>query len=248
MNDDYRIKLRQQAANSNLTTQRTYYKNLYANLYATIKFGKEILEIGAGAGISKNFLNELNVLRTDYLDWGNNSEISSRIDAEDLPYTDNSFDFVFGVDMIHHLNRPYKALSECIRVTKPGGKIVFIEPYVSILSFPIYKLFHEENTTFRYDFKSHGLKSNPQEGDQGIGKAMFVNSENIRALLQEQKNITKINVKLIDPFSFFSTGGLTKPLKTSEKFIKFLLLIEKHIPAQIMKILAARMVITITVK
>ena len=248
MNDDYRIKLYEQEKNSNLITQKTYYRNLYGYLYRIIKSGKEILEIGAGAGVSKNFLGELNIHRTDYLDWGDTSEIDSRIDAEDLPYADNAFDFVFGVDMIHHLNMPYKALSECIRVTKSGGKIIFIEPYVSILSYPIYKLFHEENTSFRYDFKSHGLKSNPQEGDQGVGKAMFVNIKNLRELLKEQKNITDINVKLVDPFSFFSTGGLTKPINTGEKLIKFLLLLEKLIPAQIMKILASRMVVIISVR
>jgi SAM-dependent methyltransferase len=247
MSNDYRIKLRQQTANSNSITQKTYYKNLYGYLYSIIKSGKEILEIGAGAGISKNFLTNLEILRTDYLDWEQSSEISSRIDAENLPYIDGSFDFVFGVDMIHHLNRPYIALSECIRVTKPGGKIIFIEPYVSFFSYPIYKLFHEENTTFRYNFEFHGMNSDPQEGDQGIGKAMFVNVKNLQKLLKEYKNIIDIKLKLIDPFSFFATGGLTKPIKTGERLIKFLLLLEKLIPSQLMKILASRMIIIISV-
>lgn len=248
MNNDYRIKLKQQATNSSLKTQKTYYSHLYQFIYSEINSGEKILEIGAGAGISKNFLKNLEILRTDYLDWENNSEIVSNIDAENLPYLDSSFDVVFGVDMVHHLNRPFLALAECIRVTKSGGKVIFIEPYVSILSFPIYKIFHEENTTFSYDFETHGLKSNPQDGDQGIGKAMFVNKENTKKILQDHESVSSINIKLVDPLSFFATGGLTNPINSGEKFIKFLLFIEKLIPNKFMKMLASRMIVVITIK
>lgn len=47
--------------------------------------------------------------------------------AESLPYADNCFDMVVGVDILHHVDIP-RALKECYRVLKPGGKALFREP------------------------------------------------------------------------------------------------------------------------
>jgi ubiquinone/menaquinone biosynthesis C-methylase UbiE len=49
-------------------------------------------------------------------------------DAEKLLFKDESFDFVFGNAILHHLHLD-KALSEVSRVLKRGGKAAFCEPY-----------------------------------------------------------------------------------------------------------------------
>lgn len=49
-------------------------------------------------------------------------------DAENLPFGAESFDFVFGNSILHHLHLD-KALSEVHRVLKKGGKAAFCEPY-----------------------------------------------------------------------------------------------------------------------
>lgn len=48
--------------------------------------------------------------------------------AEKLLFKDESFDFVFGNAILHHLHLD-KALSEVRRVLKRGGKAAFCEPY-----------------------------------------------------------------------------------------------------------------------
>jgi ubiquinone/menaquinone biosynthesis C-methylase UbiE len=53
-----------------------------------------------------------------------NFQVSS---AEVLPYADNSFDFIAGVDILHHVDIA-QAVKECLRVLKPGGQAVFREP------------------------------------------------------------------------------------------------------------------------
>ena len=50
-----------------------------------------------------------------------------RMDAHGLEFADASFDLVFGVAILHHLNFP-RALREIHRVLRDGGKIVFVEP------------------------------------------------------------------------------------------------------------------------
>lgn len=49
-------------------------------------------------------------------------------DALDLPYKDESFDFVTCQTVLIHVSNPGKAISEMKRVLKPGGTILCVEP------------------------------------------------------------------------------------------------------------------------
>ncbi|MCR4409938.1 MAG: class I SAM-dependent methyltransferase [Candidatus Saccharicenans sp.] len=44
--------------------------------------------------------------------------------GESLSFPDASFDAVFSVNMVHHLENPFQVLRELTRVLKPGGKLV----------------------------------------------------------------------------------------------------------------------------
>jgi ubiquinone/menaquinone biosynthesis C-methylase UbiE len=55
--------------------------------------------------------------------------------AETLPYPENYFDFIAGIDILHHVDIS-KSIAECKRVLKPGGVAVFREPLeVPVLDF-----------------------------------------------------------------------------------------------------------------
>jgi SAM-dependent methyltransferase len=49
-----------------------------------------------------------------------------------FPYEDESFDLVFSVTVMHHNPPPAKQtlLSEMWRVTRPGGRLLFLEDFV----------------------------------------------------------------------------------------------------------------------
>jgi SAM-dependent methyltransferase len=49
------------------------------------------------------------------------------MDAENLTFSDNEFDVVFGRGILHHLDLN-KCFSEISRVLRPGGKAIFTEP------------------------------------------------------------------------------------------------------------------------
>ena len=102
---------------------------------------KKVLEIGSTSW--KEWL-EPNSILPDSLTCINISEvelqrgiefaIDSRInpnfvlmDAHNLQFDDETFDFVFGAGILHHLNM-IPALNEIYRVLKPDGKILFVEP------------------------------------------------------------------------------------------------------------------------
>ena len=53
-------------------------------------------------------------------------EVDGRVaDAERIPYDDNTFDLVVGHAVLHHIPDVEQALSEVLRVLKPGGRFVF---------------------------------------------------------------------------------------------------------------------------
>ena len=54
-----------------------------------------------------------------------------------LPFEDNSFDYVISSDVIEHTPDPYKATLELIRVLKPGGKICITVPNRSFWFFSV---------------------------------------------------------------------------------------------------------------
>jgi SAM-dependent methyltransferase len=49
------------------------------------------------------------------------------MDAHKLEFPDQQFDFVYGVAILHHLDLA-RSIQEIARVTKPGGRILFVEP------------------------------------------------------------------------------------------------------------------------
>jgi SAM-dependent methyltransferase len=68
------------------------------------------------------------------------------VDAEALPYPGGSVANLVLIDVFHHLARPARFLDVSTRVLAPGGRILILDPYCSLLSTPLYRLFHDERT------------------------------------------------------------------------------------------------------
>jgi SAM-dependent methyltransferase len=102
----------------------------------------DVLEVGAGAGrwASSFDLTKTRFVgieaRKDLLGKARSNFPERRFDllGSDLlfPYEDESFDLVFSVTVMHHNPTPAKRtlLSEMWRVTRPGGRLLFLENFV----------------------------------------------------------------------------------------------------------------------
>jgi len=248
MNDfEYKELLLKQANNSQIPGINTYLRYLYKKIEDSF-IGERILEIGAGAGLSRHFMNKKNCVLTDFLPW-DNAKIHGSIDAQYLPFSDDYFDSAFALDSIHHISNPILAVAELCRVVRPGGRIIIIEPYVSYLSFFIYKFFHNEKTTWNYKIPDNceHISSTASDGEQSTLQSLLSNQNLIFYLESRFKKQITFKRSFFSPVSFFATGGLTSPLPTPRIVIKFFIRLEVLIPRRVLKLIAARQMLLIEV-
>jgi ubiquinone/menaquinone biosynthesis C-methylase UbiE len=172
----------------------------------SLHHGKKVLEIGVGAG-------------TDHLQWarsgvklygvdlthaaieltkkrfniyGFESQLT-KIDAEELPFDDNSFDVVYSWGVIHHSNNPDKIISEIFRVLKKDGKFIgmFYNRY-SIVAFKTWFIF-----CFLKLKPWNSLKSAIYNNMESIGTKAYTKNE-LKLMFNKFSNIK------IEPFLTYS--------------------------------------------
>ena len=89
------------------------------------------LEVGAGAGFSKEFIKCEDFKTSDYteydfLDFKN-------VDVLKTPFTDNTFDFIISSNVIHHVPYPIVFFEEMNRILKKNGKLIIQDVNCSLI-------------------------------------------------------------------------------------------------------------------
>jgi SAM-dependent methyltransferase len=93
--------------------------------------GRLVLDAGAGTGVASTALAHLGArvmavdLSADMLAWDAPARPPAVVaDVTRLPLADNSIDDVVAAFVYNHLTHPERALTETVRVTRPGGALV----------------------------------------------------------------------------------------------------------------------------
>lgn len=131
---------------------REVYRVWFDALLDGAAAGATVLEVGSGPG----FLGSHARTRRPDLRWISSDVVATPwnsmvADALRLPVLAHSVDAVVALDLIHHLARPAVFFAEAARVLKQGALLAAIEPWVSALSYPIYRWTHPEGCTLDVD-------------------------------------------------------------------------------------------------
>jgi SAM-dependent methyltransferase len=148
---------------------RAVYTDYY-NLMRAACVDGPTLEIGGGSGNMKNFAHD--VVSTDIVPaaW-----LDTVCDAQALPFADASFANIVMVDVLHHIARPARFLTEAERVLKPGGRVIMVEPGITPLSSIFFRLFHDEPVDMCEDplDPTPPPAKDPFEGNQALPTRLF---------------------------------------------------------------------------
>ncbi|HMM66314.1 MAG TPA: class I SAM-dependent methyltransferase [Dokdonella sp.] len=106
------------------------------------------LEVGAGAGFSREYIKKGTYELTDFADF---DWLDRKVDAMRLPYSDSQLDFVIESNMLHHLAHPATFLRESLRVLKPGGMLLIQDVWGSVLLRFLCRLLKTEGYSFDVD-------------------------------------------------------------------------------------------------
>jgi SAM-dependent methyltransferase len=130
-----------------------------------------ILEIGGGSGNLKEFFPHAISSDILFTPWSD-----AVLDAHYLPLKNAVLDNIVLFDVLHHLNDPAQFFCEAQRVLKYKGRIILIEPFISLASFFIYRFLHSEGLVWDINpFKKGCLDKNKNHfhGNQAIPTLIF---------------------------------------------------------------------------
>lgn len=180
----------------------------YEWIAAQIKPHEKGLELGAGAGHSKMFLQDYEYATTEKYNWPW-IEIPGR-SAIDTGLPDASFDYIFAVNVLHHVDKPIKMLGEAQRLLKPGGRLILIDAYSSLLFRFVMRLIYHEHCNEKVDVFSPGyslsrLARTSWDGNNSTAKLMFSQTEKLKTVFPD---FTLTHMSHYEVFLFLNSGGV----------------------------------------
>ena len=165
------------------------------------------IEIGAGTGISKEFIKCKNFKISDYaeydfLDYKN-------IDATNTNFDSEKFDFVIASNVIHHISHPKKCFIEVDRILKKGGKFIIQDINCSIVTQIITMLMKHEGFDFGVDvFDENVCATNSENlwsGNDAIPNLLF---DDMKKFKNEFPNFQLLFHDYKECICFLNSGGV----------------------------------------
>lgn len=133
---------------------RAVYRHWYAMIGAQLSGHRPIIELGCGCGNFKQFCPQAVLTDVFSTPW-----CEQVVDAQRMPFDDGSVGNLVLVDVLHHVPTPLDVISEANRVLTGGGRMIILDPYISLWSRVVYRLFHHESYDLNADLLSDGTAS-----------------------------------------------------------------------------------------
>ena len=183
------------------------YGKWYRRIGAFIVSG-HTLELGGGSGNLKDFFPRVTSTDIVYAPW-----LDAVSDAICLPFRSASIGNIILFDVLHHLERPLKFLQEAQRVLDRRGRLIMMEPFVSVASAGIYRFLHHEGIDWKWNpflsTSTSGTTKHPFEGNQAVANILFYRHRT--RILRQLTQMYLIFEERTDFFAYPLSGGFHKP-------------------------------------
>ena len=166
--------------------------------------------------------------------------------ADALPFADASLGALVLFDVLHHLPAPARFFAEAVRVLRPGGRIVMCEPYISPLSYPVYKFFTTSRWTcapIRSPRSVADGARDPFDSNQAIPTLLFGRARG--AFEAAFPALAIRGVELLAGLSYPASGGFSRGALLPWPAWSLLHRLESRLPGPVARLLAFRMLIVL---
>jgi SAM-dependent methyltransferase len=215
---------------------RAVYEDCYRRIAAACVPGVT-LEVGGGSGNFKMFTAQvisIDILPAPWLD--------VIADAQRLPFADASFDNIVMFDVLHHLENPCLFFGEAVRILRPGGRVIAVEPAITPLSWLFYKLFHPEPVHMNQNplaYVTPEAHRDPFDSNQAIPTLLFAR---YRASFEQQFPALRVcQIQLLSLFAYPLSGGFRPWSLLPARLAKRVLQVEEALLPFLGKLMAFRM-------
>ena len=213
-----------------------WYRELYHDQFKGFPdpAALSILEIGSGTSPLKQFFSNVvtsDVLDLDYLDLVFDCHDIDKLDA----IKDESLDVITLTNVLHHLKNPIAFLNRAASKLKSGGKVIATEPFLSVLSAPMFRYLHHEPVDLRISEPELGeVQGSLASANIGLPWLIFFRKREWLQRLNDKFDVARLAVRPFSAFSYLATGGISRKLPIPHLLYRILfrvdLALSRHFP------------------
>lgn len=202
----------------NIFKNKPFFKEIYKRIYCEIlediyintDNSQKILEIGSGG---HGFIKEIDkkVITSD-IEKHKNCDLV--VNAECIPFENESLDAIIGIQVLHHIINPSNFLHEAVRTLRHNGVIILFEPSYGLVSTLLHKFFHSEPFEKKQSFED-AMYSN--KTNQAVSYILFKKYK--KKLFKQLPQLSVVKIKKRSFLEYIMSGGFHHKAYVPEKLI-----------------------------